>query len=310
MRIPVRQVLVTLALFLFVTVLVFGGLWYQQCNCQPYLDAKGDYHPVVGNLICDTVANPEAIFALALVVCTIVSFGFISTQIAQTNRAIAIAQQANDFAEVGIGLANEAIFQAKESNKVALRAAEAAERANKQTTRSIDLTINAERGRLEYLEGFRSPKGRQIHYRFKNVGRSPLTILQFNASFKIIAASAQYPDPIHQYPKIGVLNHTLDSNAVLSTWTDSKFAATPIAGLWTEIEDIDNLHLVGMSHVVFAQFRFRYRTMVGIDYIFRTAIVYDGSTVAHSLNRAYEEDTPHMFMGILPSDVIGFGLDP
>lgn len=139
--IPVRQILVTLALLFLVTGIVIAGLWYQQCNCQPYKDAEGNYHPVVGNLLCDTIRNPEAVFALALVICTVISFGFITTQIAQTNEALRISERANDFAEIGLGLANIAIEKAEDANKAAVRAATA-------TESSVDKFLKAERGIL------------------------------------------------------------------------------------------------------------------------------------------------------------------
>lgn len=172
MRIPVRQTLVSIALLLLVTGVILGGLWYQKCNCQPYQDAEGNYHPVTGDIICDTTASPEALFAFCLVVCTIVSFGFITTQIKQAHSAIEIANRANEISESALAIS-------KEAHELAVQGLA-------ETRRSVDSYVVSERGRLALDNVHRTVDGDRYHFDLRNVGKSPLYVVDIRGGSEVI----------------------------------------------------------------------------------------------------------------------------
>lgn len=197
-----------------------------------------------------------------------------------------------------------AITKADEANQVANRSAKAAEMANKQTTRSIDMMVNGERGKLQFHDGWISPHNLGANYCFKNVGRTALTILQFNVQFTVLENAENYPEPYLKPDKLGVLDYTVDSGAYYSTWEHDGIPRSNILNFDIAIPDLDIAKGIGKTHSLFAQFRIRYATVFGIDYIFRTAVVYRGYTTGLSGNWRYEEDTPHLFMGTFPSEVL------
>lgn len=175
MRIPVRPLLVTLTLFLTVALIVLGGLWYQKCNCQPQKDAQGNYEHGPIDLVCSTMERPEALFALALVFCTIVSFGFITTQIKQANAAIEAANRANTISEGALTIS-------KEARQIAVDGLA-------ETRKSVNAFINSERGLLTLRDASliqaaqeEAPQkdplsGWSIHFAIENIGRSPAFIV-------------------------------------------------------------------------------------------------------------------------------------
>lgn len=212
--------------------------------------------------------------------------------------------QANRTASMAITKADQAIVKADEANQAANRSAKAAEKANIQTTRTIDMMINAERGRLSYIGGRIDTSCQNVHYMFRNIGKTQLTILEFNAKFEIIKMEKNFP-PIFDRPKlIGIINQTINPGEYLSTWSNDIAQRTNIEGLPTSIIDLENRYKIGSEYVLIAQFLLRYRTAFDIDYIFRETIMYGDNYANKIHNPDYREDRPHIYMGHFPSSVI------
>jgi len=264
-----------------VLMVMINALYYlNYCPCHS--ENEEDYSETDG-WYCLFLGNPEAIIGALVLLCNAILFYYISKQIRQTNTSIQLSTEAN---------------------LAANRSAQAAEKSNKQTTRTIDMMVNGARGKLEFHSGWMPPNKIEAHYCFKNVGDTPLTIRQFNVQFTLLENTENYPEPFVDPDKLGVINYNVGSGAYYSTWEHDGIPRSNIYNFHTGIPDPTKSHSIGNTHYLFAQFLIRYATVFGIEYIFRVAVVYHGDSIQQSGNWHFEEDRPHMFMGTFPSEVL------
>lgn len=199
MRFPTRPVLVTIAIMLSLCGIILIGFWYQKSHCQAVTDSNGVEHPPTGDIVCDTMARPEALFSLALVVCTILSFGFISTQIAQSNASLVLAK--------------EAILEARLANVAANRSAKAAEEAiaqavvsNNHAAAALQITrdheiqrVERERGTMAFWKIKYYPTTNSFGYCFVNMGAGPVIITEIVTGCAIIPINTPVDHLINGY---------------------------------------------------------------------------------------------------------------
>ncbi len=159
------------------------------------------------------------------------------------------------------------------ANKTSDDALEASREATKQTKRSVDAFIEAERGRLFLDRTGLGPDSSICHFAFKNIGNGPLVITAFEFTKSLFEKSQEPPYPMGPQ-RDRRLNRPLMKGEFFSSqdWGEGV-TRTNMARFANGITPEETRKLNSGTHRLFIQFDFRYTTL-GTQYQMRETLVF------------------------------------
>lgn len=176
---------------------------------------------------------------------------------------------------------NTAVLALKESEKANIAASKAANEAS----RSVDAFIEAERGRMVYIDGLVTPNRQQVLFTFRNIGRSSVALRAISTHFEAVKYGEERPK-VDRIERIGQIYIPIEAGGIYST---GGYNGIPLSILKQPINIPDAIHTkMDDEHYLLAVFEIAYATSFGTKYVHRHTVVFEYVMPSqHSLMNPY-----------------------